>query len=100
MNTSFTVEKISDDKLFKEVWRFALTENKMVLDSYMDMSRPTTRHKFSAEWDKRYSRLFGGRDCKIKLEDISVPEWVKENAVKQLVDSITFCSDYQGTLLK
>lgn len=72
---SFKHERISEDKLSCVTWAFYLIGSDLVVESYTEFGRPTTRHKFKANPGRTYSR-HNSRNHPMKLADL--PELTTE----------------------
>lgn len=93
-----TLEKESEDKLSKTVFRFwfknTATGMSLCLDTYLEQSRPTTRHKYRT--DRNWERLDGRHntipDAEIRDSVMSsdiiiqVKERLKTSIDKVLID--------------
>lgn len=63
------VHKDAEDGLNGQIWRFYLLGTKLVLDEYVQWSRPSKRH--APRTQKSWTRLRSGRDVSlIRREDV------------------------------
>jgi len=74
------------DELNRNVWSFYFMNHTLFLDSYSKERRESKRHKFKAI--KKYERLFH-RGRAIEEAEVPMPDWVKEEAIKQFTEAIT-----------
>ena len=87
MNIRNSAERMSEDYLSCEVWKFWFYDyyGLLVLDYYAKMSRPTKRHKFRA--DEWWSRL-DNRGSSLKIEDVPFPDDVTTEAREKFIAQI------------
>lgn len=84
------VTETLEDGLIQREWEFAPIDSwgsclQLVLDKYYEKERPTTRHKF--QYSGVYSRL-NSRDSNISLENVDLPDWVKEEVLNSFISKI------------
>jgi hypothetical protein len=74
------------DKLNYREWTFYIDGHNFWLDNYYEYTKENPR-KRNFTTVKKYERL-SGRNSNLKLDEVELPEWVKEEVVKQFVDKI------------
>lgn len=82
MYYKITVEKVSADRLSRRAWDFCLVDEKLVLDGYVEQSRPTVRHKLQN--DNVYSRLTG-RNNTMNLDAVPWDAGLEKEAFAKLL---------------
>ncbi|MNW28162.1 hypothetical protein D3C74_49770 [compost metagenome] len=86
-----TVERLSDNELEKQVWKFyVLLKNDdvvVILDQYELQKRESKRHKFKANiWD-RYERLKSSRGG-MKVDVVPLPISIEREVRDQVLDGL------------
>lgn len=88
---SFTIERPSLDLLEKQVWTFILSDRshqfQLVLASYTEMERKTTRHKFLPKHGRHYS-VYNRRDSRILVIDVPLPDDIKVEVYEKFMDEM------------
>lgn len=101
---TITVHQTSLDALQQLTWTFWVTDGyygagaprtglAVVLDAYTVSARATARHKFraTAKWMRLGGRRSAYRENAVVLESPpEVPDWVREDVVRQIAAGITF----------
>lgn len=82
-----TVENQSADQKEMLRWQFFYSERShaLTLTCYIELTRPSTRHKFRAV--KSYQRSFP-QHSNLKLDDVIVPDAVRRAAVDKFVNGL------------
>lgn len=91
MMSRISVERHEDSKLRGQIWYFYFFDDgRFVLDQYLIEQRETTRHKFKPVkvWKRQDSRNLSPTIKIEKEADVPLPDDVKAEAMKQLVDQI------------
>ncbi|QNR70489.1 hypothetical protein IAQ67_28685 (plasmid) [Paenibacillus peoriae] len=90
------IERLSDDKLSKEEWKFYITDHsrgdgvKALLSQYTFSTRQSTRHKFKPVKMYEGNRPGSfGRD-RISKEDIVTPDDVFAEVKERIISNIIF----------
>ncbi len=85
----YHIERLSEDKLTLQVWKFMLIEATLVLDSYIKSVRDSTRKK-KFNYADVYDRIYGRRWApnKINAVDIPIPQDVKDELWIKFTDSV------------
>ena len=79
------VERISDDGLSRNLWRFSVGPSMLRLTSYHEQTRATSRHKFIGDkWDCKDERRYNSRLDR----PTSIPQDIINDALSQIVWSI------------
>ena len=90
------VQQTSIDGLQQLTWTFWVYDDhraiKAVLDEYTVAARPTMRHKFrnTSVWNRLTPRAHRYPGDGLMDAPPEVQEWVREDALKQIVAAITF----------
>lgn len=86
------VERLSEDRLSCEVWRFSLDVGygytvtaHIRLQFYGRSTRPSTRHKFKFEPQSRFDNIDRRRyNSGIDAADVPLPDDVKQEAINKI----------------
>jgi hypothetical protein len=82
---SVTLEFLSEDRLSRTSWRFFLLHRTLIVDSYLEETRETTRKKFQKV--RHWSRLFESR-ADIKKDEIPFTDEIAAQAKEAFIERI------------
>lgn len=82
---SVTLEFLSEDRLSRTCWRFFLLHRTLIVDSYLEETRETTRKKFQKV--RHWSRLFSNR-AGMKMEEIPFTDKIAAQAKEAFIERI------------
>ncbi len=75
-----------------EEWSFVVIDEQIVLQDYARLTRPTKRHKEQCrDW---YDRL-NTRDCKLKLDEVPLPQDVADEALRGIQSKFRVVREYK-----
>jgi len=86
MFCQITIIRDTSDQLNRQVWRFVVIDNMIILDTYAVENRSTRRHKHQPK-GATYSRL-NTRDHKLSEEDTPLPQHVRKEALTQYMSTL------------
>ncbi len=80
--TRYAVRRETPGTLDAQEWTFTLIDNQIVLDRYMELSRPTKRHK---EQGTRWYERLDHRSNTLTLAEVPLPDDVAAEALQKVV---------------
>lgn len=85
MHEHFDITHSSKDGLLIERWKFYLSGTNLILNTYFKGERKTKRHSYQPLHS--YNRIMS-RDSTIKVDDIPLPEDVKQEAIDIIISKL------------
>jgi hypothetical protein len=88
MRQSILIERLSEDRLSAKRWWFWYhdSDHNLYLTAFATLERSTRRHDFRVK--DNYRRI-DARGTSLSVDDVEIPDDVRDEAIKQFMDSLT-----------
>ena len=89
--TNCIIRRETPGTLDAQEWVFVVLDNQVVLDRYMELSRPTKRHK---ELTNQFYNRLNTRDCTLEISEVPLPDDVAAEALAKVIAQFRVVKEY------